>query len=175
MSLLQSVTGSTLPSSLIPNGQSSAATLRDPSFYPHLTNSISTPVSSSTDDSEPQDSNAGSWNSAPPNRPIPSTSYTQPPLTYDPHPDEAESRLTLFRTEMLPNFACMNLASDISAQALRQTRPVLLQVIMVVTSTSMQEKNFLATEFLKTVVNDVYILNRGHFDHLLALLVFLAW
>lgn len=97
------------------------------------------------------------------------------PCGNKPRPDEAERRLAVFRSDMLPNFACIHLPSTVSTDELRQSRPFLLQCIMVVTSTSVQEKNLLSTELVKTLTHEVFVLNQGHFDHLAGLLIFLNW
>ncbi|KAH9219321.1 hypothetical protein DL95DRAFT_63455 [Leptodontidium sp. 2 PMI_412] len=176
VSLLQSVTGANISLPLTPNSQTPSTTIGEPSsLNQQPANSISTPVSSSTDDSEPQPSNLGSWGSTPLNRTSLDTSHIQPSLAYDLHPNQAEHRLMIFRTQMLPNFACMNLSSNISAQGLQQTRPFLLQSIMIVTSTSVREKNHLSTQLLKILTDEVFVLNRGYLDHLLGILIFLAW
>lgn len=133
-------------------------------------------MSSNADESEPQHSNAAS--SVGPtvlNQTRLDSLPVESPFGYKPRPDEAERRLAVFRSDMLPNFACIHLPSTVSADELRQSRPFLLQSIMVVTSTSVQEKNFLSTGLVKTLTHEVFVLNQGHFDHLVGLLIFLNW
>ncbi|KAH7323909.1 hypothetical protein BKA65DRAFT_76605 [Rhexocercosporidium sp. MPI-PUGE-AT-0058] len=176
VSLLQSVTGSTTLPLPLPNGPTPVAIVGDsPTLYQQSMNSFSTPVSSSADDCEPQHSKVGSWGSTNPNKTSLHSSHTQPLSADEPHPNKAENDLAIFRSDMLPTFAFMNLSPSVSARELGQTRPILLQSIMVVTSTTVQRKNHLSTEFLKTLTHDVFVLHRGHLDHLLGILIFLAW
>ncbi|KAL2062789.1 hypothetical protein VTL71DRAFT_5861 [Oculimacula yallundae] len=177
VSLLQSVTGSNLSPALIPdalvlapsNGVSS-------SYQTHSTNSTSTPVSSIGVDSEPQGSRTlGTWGSASINSTSLKASPMQNNFTQDPHILMAERCLAQFISQMLPNFACINLPSNLSAVELSQTRPFLMQTIMVVTCTSVQERDDLTTKLLTKLTHEVFILSQGHLDHLLGLLIFLAW
>ncbi|KAH7371805.1 hypothetical protein BKA64DRAFT_267138 [Cadophora sp. MPI-SDFR-AT-0126] len=182
VSLLQSVTGTTVPPTNIPALSSNVPALGllntgdSSSSSGPPANSMSTPVSSSADEYEPQLSNVtGSNGRAALNKIRLDNPHAETAFGYKPRPDEAESRLTVFRSELLPNFACIHLPFTVSANELRQSRPFLLQCIMVVTSTSVQERNLLSTELVKTLTHEVFILNKGHFDHLVGLLIFLAW
>ncbi|KAL5349195.1 hypothetical protein ACLOAV_005483 [Pseudogymnoascus australis] len=101
---------------------------------------------------------------------VPTPSTDPSPLAQD-----TEESLSFFRSQMLPYFPFINLAPDITAWQLQQTRPFLLQAIVAVTTFS-THKRLVRIEDLKRVLFTSALQEvQSNIDLLLGLLTYLAW
>jgi len=90
-------------------------------------------------------------------------------------PLRAGESLYFFRTRMLPCFPFLVLGPEITAQQLRQDRPILFHAIITVTTFSTQAKLVLIEEFKRLVFKHALVEVQSSIDLLLGLLAYLAW
>ncbi|KAL4961119.1 uncharacterized protein BDV14DRAFT_129676 [Aspergillus stella-maris] len=86
-----------------------------------------------------------------------------------------EAALASFRDHMLQFFPILYLPPWLSAEALKQNRPVLFEAILAVTSRSVDEKRNRGKAFKQMIAHEVVVENRSSLDMLLGLLTYTAW
>jgi hypothetical protein len=95
---------------------------------------------------------------------------------FEPTFEEAERCLDLFRQQMLANFPFVLLDdSSITAQQLRQERPILFLAIMSVTWKSRSQRQSLGLEMKQVVIQQITSDKRVDISHLLSILIFIIW
>lgn len=90
-------------------------------------------------------------------------------------PDQEQARLSIFRERMLPFLAFVDLPPDLSAQELRDERPLLFQAIMTVTSPSAQERRARGNELKSIITQRTWGGIDTSLDLLLCILTYLCW
>lgn len=101
-----------------------------------------------------------------------SDTYATP---YEPPADEAEAYLNTFRSQLLPSLPFIHIASNVTAQHLRQDRPFLFRAIVAVASPSTQQKLVRGRELKRILAQTALLENQSSIDLLLCLLTFVAW
>ncbi|KAL4905586.1 hypothetical protein BDW74DRAFT_185117 [Aspergillus multicolor] len=94
---------------------------------------------------------------------------------FEPEPAEAERCLNWFRTHMLGSLPFLVLSSSITAEQLRQERPLLWLSIMTVACTRPAQQQALSKETREIFGREAYIEGRRSLDFLWAVLVFVSW
>ena len=94
---------------------------------------------------------------------------------YDPSPEDAEQYLKRFCTEMLPSFPFIRFHNSVNAPQLRQERPFLFYCIIVVASRSSPQRQALANDIKRMVMDQVISEHGANTTFLLGLLVLLSW
>ncbi|KAK4125628.1 hypothetical protein N657DRAFT_654238 [Parathielavia appendiculata] len=90
-------------------------------------------------------------------------------------PAEAERSLRFFRSQMLPYFPFISLASTLTASQLRQDRPILFQAIITVTTLSTQRRLPRIDEFKRLVFSSAWMQAQSSMDLLLGVLTYITW
>ncbi|KAL2829501.1 hypothetical protein BDW59DRAFT_142164 [Aspergillus cavernicola] len=103
--------------------------------------------------------------------PIPAVS--SPPL--EPSITEAESYLHRFRNEMVGNLPFLVLSPTVTAQQLRQEKPLLWFSIMVVASNQSTQQSALSKEMRAMFGRKAYVEGVWSLDFLWAVLVYITW
>ncbi|KFY78967.1 hypothetical protein V498_09002 [Pseudogymnoascus sp. VKM F-4517 (FW-2822)] len=98
-----------------------------------------------------------------------------PPSPSEPPSHQAEESLSFFRSQMLPYFPFINLAPDITAWQLQQTRPFLLQAIVAVTTFSTHKRLDRIEDLKRVLFTSALQEVQSNIDLLLGLLTYLAW
>ncbi|KAL2869310.1 fungal specific transcription factor domain-containing protein [Aspergillus lucknowensis] len=90
-------------------------------------------------------------------------------------PEEEKSRLFVFRSRMLQFFAFMYLPPTLTAQQLREKRPLLFGAIMAVTSASAQERRARGKEIKRLFAEAAVEETNSSIDLLLCVLTYAVW
>ncbi|KYK56933.1 hypothetical protein DCS_03939 [Drechmeria coniospora] len=92
----------------------------------------------------------------------------------EPTLEEAEVYLAKFR-DWLKNFPFMHLPADLTASALRQSRPILWLSIMNMTSMSLPQQHLLRSKFRQEIAERMIFNHERSMDLLLGLIAYLVW
>ncbi|KAL4934141.1 Zn(II)2Cys6 transcription factor domain-containing protein [Aspergillus undulatus] len=90
-------------------------------------------------------------------------------------PDQEEARLSIFRDQKLPFLAFMRLPSGVTAQTLREEKPLLFRAIMTCTSPLIQEKQARSKELKGLLIQKALGDIESSLDLLLSALTYLGW
>lgn len=89
--------------------------------------------------------------------------------------EQEQTRLVIFRDRMLPFLAFMHIPTGLTAQKLREKKPLLLQAIIAVTAPSIQEKQTRASELKRLFAQKTLEKTESSLDLLLCVLTYLGW
>lgn len=93
----------------------------------------------------------------------------------EPSPENAELYLNLFRTKFVKNLPFIVLEDSLTAEQLRQERPLLWFSIMTVASTRSAEQTRLSAAWKEMLPREVFVETTRNMDLLLAILVYTSW
>ncbi len=93
----------------------------------------------------------------------------------EPSPEDADSYLSIFRTEYTRYLPFVVIAPSVSAQQLRRTNPFLWLCIMTVASTRSSQQVVLSRELRILFGREAYLEGTRSLDLLLACLVYATW
>ncbi|KAL4986374.1 hypothetical protein BDW68DRAFT_178788 [Aspergillus falconensis] len=90
-------------------------------------------------------------------------------------PEQEQTRLSIFRSRMLPFLAFTYLPPDVTAQKLFSRKPLFFQAIMAVTSSSIQERRARGSELKRVMIQRTWEGIESSLDLLLCALTYLSW
>lgn len=93
----------------------------------------------------------------------------------EPNPEEAESYLNTFRTKFVRHLPFVVIPPSISAQQLRQERPLLWISIMTVATDKSTQQTALSNEMRSLLSREAFVEGTRNMDILLATLVYATW
>ncbi|KAL4770282.1 hypothetical protein BDW60DRAFT_192888 [Aspergillus nidulans var. acristatus] len=90
-------------------------------------------------------------------------------------PEQEQTRLSVFRSRMLPFLAFTHLSPDATAEDIFASKPLFFQAIMAVTSPSIQERRARGSDLKRVIIQRTWEGIESSLDLLLCVLTYLGW